>query len=94
MVHNYKYLGITNDIQFTFTHHLETKCSVDSRFNMIKAITNVGSQHEDFHDSVQVLDTFSYLIRYSRPPTGLHPYHTVLRKNTKNFTTLHFGPSQ
>ena len=40
MVHNYKWFGITTDSGPTFTCH-GTEIKVDSRFNMIKAITNL-----------------------------------------------------
>ena len=42
MVNNYKYPGITIDRRLTFTCHVpETKCKVDSRFNMIKTFTHL-----------------------------------------------------
>ena len=42
MVKDYKYLGITIDRRLSFIRHVaDTKRKVDSRLNMIKAITNL-----------------------------------------------------
>ena len=42
MVNNYRYLGIAIDRRLIFTRHVtDTKRKVDSRFNMIKVITNL-----------------------------------------------------
>ena len=42
MVNDYRYLGVAIDRRLSFIQHVaETKCKVNSRFNMIKAITNL-----------------------------------------------------
>jgi len=42
MVNDYRYLGVTIDRRFSFIQHIaDTKRKVNSRFNMIKVITNL-----------------------------------------------------
>jgi len=83
MVQNYKYLGITIDSQLTFTCHVsETKHRLQIQQDQGHHKFEDRSQHEDAHDSIQVLDTVCYLIHFSGSPTGLRLSTIVLRKNT------------
>ena len=74
MVNDYKYLWITIDRRRSFIRHVEdTKRKVDSRFNMIEAITNLK-----IHVNSKMLITLygsliQFILLYAAPVLLLAP---------------------